>query len=404
MDALVEDPNAAEQVAALDAFELHELLREVGLSDAVALARLATPEQVQRFIDFDAWHREEFSTRAFEEWLEVYLGLPDEAFARLVLGLDPEVLPLFLKLHVRVYMADDEGRPPEDVEEQLEVTPDQTYYVHYPEDARSARLCRELVRRVYDTLGVMKGWMLLEATRWELESEMGTAALHFRTQRLQEHGFDGRLEALEKLAPVSLELLRAEAEVALASEALRVGAGVPAMPRGFANALATLEGSPEDFLRRCIEGLDAARADLIQSQLVALGNLTASARGVEPGDRAGARRVFEQTLGRLNVSLEFLARDDVARGSRLLERMPLRRIYLTGDALIRRLSEQAAALLSRGRLTLTDSPTSLLNEGERALMDGLTRQPAVRDGLSGAIFPSLWARRRGRASAGGGRL
>ena len=391
MEALLSAPDAAAQVAALDALELHEIIREIGLDDASGLALLATPEQIQRFVDFDGWRRDHFVPERFEEWLEMYLRLEDEDFARFVMDIDPEILPLYLKHHLVVYLADEHGEPPEDAVGIVEASPGRSYFIVYPDDSGAEILCRTLINKVYDTLGVMKGWMMLESTRWEIESEMEEVAFRFRGKRLEEHGFRSLEEAHAMFAPVDPEAIKAEAVESLKEEP-RTRAGAVAMAAGYPHALAALgrnDEAPEGFLRRALESLDANGWALMQPQLSLLGNAAATLAGIEPGDREGGRRIFERTLGVLNVGLEFLVDRDEARAVQLLVRTPLRRIAQAGTSLIVRLKQQAHALVERQQITITSAPASLLNHEEQALIAGLLKREPVRDADTGEGFRSL---------------
>ena len=57
-DAIISEPDAAQLVPRLPVQELYYAIKEVGLADAEELVALATPEQVQGFVDLDAHGRE----------------------------------------------------------------------------------------------------------------------------------------------------------------------------------------------------------------------------------------------------------------------------------------------------------------------------------------------------------
>jgi len=400
MDALLSasDPEAA--VAATDALELYEIVHEVGLEDAMDLAVLATPAQVQTFADLDCWRRDQFQSEKLRPWLEVLLRADDSKFRQHFEQLDEEMLPLFLQEHLIVHLAEeDEPAPavPNEEERPLRRSPDGAYWIQYPADDDLEQLCRRLVDRLYDALDVKKAWMMLEATRWELRSQMESKAYHFRSARLEDYGFRRHEEAIEIYAPVDPAVARrelAEAEKG-DDDALDVArrywlSSVETphkMPRAMLERLKTDDGEAS-FLERCLARVDDALWPGIEQQLLTLANMAASADLIEPSDREALATHFGRVVATLNIGLEFIARHELTRGELVLVQMPLRRVFQVGNSLLLKLQRQAQELVGRGNLTVTDDIASLLGDEDRDVLEALLAQRPKRSTLSEAHFTS----------------
>jgi hypothetical protein len=395
LNALLSAPDAVEQIQALDAYTLHGLICEVGVSDAADVALLASHEQVQRFLDFDAWRGEALVPDAFEAWLQLYLeGLDIQEFGFLIESLDPELLPLYLKSKIKVFLADpgDDGMPPADAPENVESSPCYKYFISYPEDEDSGRFCRLLIRRMYDALGVMGGWRTLESTRWELDSQLEELSFQFRSQRLEEHGFRSFEDASQLFAPANPVKLREAAAALLKGDApaLNIGRDLAPLPPHFLSVIADDEARRGGFFAQAVALLDAQGWRVVQSQIGTLGNVAASAQRVEPGDRASAASAFRLALSYADVGLAYLSHQRLPDAAALLRVMPLREVVQAGHALLYRLAAKARALSARGVLSLVEEVGfSLLTDAEAALFEGLAKPRPVRDAATDEPFWSL---------------
>lgn len=396
LDALLSATDAPRAVARTNPLELYELIHQVGLRDAIDVAVLATPHQLQTFADLDCWYRDRFESTRLKPWLEVYLQLEDERFGRLYEELDPEVLPLFLQEHMTVWLPDSDGNAPEGIDDEdtrpLEPSPCNTYWLQYPEDEDTSRLCRALIDRIYAVLGVDKAWLIFEACRWELRSQMEESAYHFRAARLEDYGFRRFEEALAVYAvqdPVALR--KSLASLDSTSEKIHLVAlpdALMRLPRSLLEKLARVaeSGGEETFLERCLASVEPGRWAIIEQQLLSLANMAASADLVEPSDREAVAEHFGRTVGTLNIGLEFIAERDLERGLRALSCLPLRQVFSAGHALLLKLQRQARELVERGHLTVTAQRASLLAADEQDLIDALLLPRPMRSLLTDEPF------------------
>ena len=77
--------------------ELYYAIKEVGLADAAELVALATPEQVQGFVDLDVWERDHLDERRVDAWMDTLADAGYEKLGAIVEALDPEVIALWLQ-------------------------------------------------------------------------------------------------------------------------------------------------------------------------------------------------------------------------------------------------------------------------------------------------------------------
>jgi len=99
------------------------LLKDLGLEEAGELIALATPEQVQGFIDLDAWNVDKLDDAAVRPWIDALITVGYEKLVDIWRQLDPDLTALVLQRWVRVYDIV-EGEVPDWEEPPLIATPD----------------------------------------------------------------------------------------------------------------------------------------------------------------------------------------------------------------------------------------------------------------------------------------
>ena len=185
MEALLDRPDTAEAVQALDPVQFYDLYHDVGPSDAAVLLEYASPEQFQTCLDLDIWRGDVMDDAEMTPWVEQMLALPDEKFAEFWRETDPEILGLYLHRNVHLYISEDRSDEvdiPEGESPNVAQSPDFNYWIAYPEDTDRAEVLRQLVDRMYAVLGVEKAWSVLAAMNFDME-EIG--------RKLQSSMFEG---------------------------------------------------------------------------------------------------------------------------------------------------------------------------------------------------------------------
>lgn len=383
LDALLSDPDVEARVAELDPIHLHEMLHEVGLFDAIDIALLATPEQFQIFTDLDAWNRDRFDIERSEPWMDILLKLDDKRFEAVFDSLDPEILPLYLMSHLIVWLFDPQDNPPVVPDEEnrpLIESPCHTYLIQYPADEDLATKLRELVTKIYEVLGTRNGALLLESTRWELQSDLEETAYRFRNARLEDYGFRSREDAMWILSP--LEPLELRAQVANLADKEELVVGQPGrLPKRWMEALA--KADDRFFITRCLDGLDESRWRAAEAQLVALGNTAACAVDVEAGDRVAVSKVFSDAVGTTSIGLEYCCNSSVTDGIEALKKIPLSSFHRAGRGILLKLRKQALDFVARGQLSVLEGATSLLSRVESETLEALASPRGVRVAATG---------------------
>src|SRR4051794_27497415 len=94
--ALLDRPDVERYVPTLPVQELFYAIKEIGLADATDLIQLVTPEQMQGFFDLDTWQKDRFVPEKAMPWFDILVDAGPRQIARVVDGIDPEVVALYL--------------------------------------------------------------------------------------------------------------------------------------------------------------------------------------------------------------------------------------------------------------------------------------------------------------------
>lgn len=369
--ALIERDDTDAAVKALDPQTLFNLIKAAGFDQGVDLIPYTTPDQMQAFFDFDTWRRDQLLSARMHRWVGALIEETSDAQFKLVVReLDSELLAIYFKRGLQVYLTDN-GRIPEDVPDEAVLSPDFQYALIYPEDESHATNLRNIINRLFELDRVL-AWTLIEAVRWELPSEMEEYAYRWRNARLQDHGFVPKDEAMavyRLLDPVALRE-QIEQNIPNTKPALQTPAHQD-LP-----TVLTSEFSDEFFILQILGVIeDQHKVRELLYELHGLTNRTLIADGIEPGELNSGRQVIRRTLGYLSLGLEHLSRAKHERAQEIVQQLALRDILRAGYTIVVRLQHQARQLLHRPTLTMVDGQEySLLNDDERALMEGLMRQ------------------------------
>lgn len=369
IEAIISRPDADLYIRAIPAPALYQLIKEAGWDQGVDLVPLASAEQMQVFLDLDAWRRDDFLPIRMMPWMAAMVEeSSDETFKQVVRELDSEIMALLFKSQVQV-MDLDEGRIPDDAPDSAVTSPDGMYVLVYPENEALAGLLKRMVMRLYELDRVL-AWTLFEAARWELTSEMEEYALRWRRSRLEEFGFVSRDEAMSVYRPINALNLREHLEQS-APHTVQQAPEFQDLP-----AVIASEFEGDSLLLRALKRIpDAASMQARFFELRALLNKVLIADGVEPGELNSGRQVIRRAMGYASLGLEFMSRGgDEARQDVALERASLRDLFRAGYTLTAQLQHQALQLERRPTLTLLEGlPYSLLNPEDASLLEALSR-------------------------------
>jgi hypothetical protein len=400
MDAILSHPDGPRIIRSMDAQTLFGWVSEAGLSDSLDLIAYTTPEQVRAFIDFDCWTGDQFELTRFLEWLPVVLDRDDEGFAEWYEATDIELLALLLQDACAVYLMEEDRDYLDTLEDAVVSSPCGVYAIIFPDEDAPVEQVRMLLDRVYG-MNLVEGHRLLESVRWELRSGMEEQALHARTARMGDLGWVPYHEAWEVFAWRDPRAFADEARRRALSPSARpieASGDLPPVDQHLQALDAARSRQGETLLHRALAALaavwEASDVERIAmsfaAQFRALTNRAHTAERGVPGDVEATAEAVGRVVYRLSTGLQLAAHDDVALAARVLATTPLRELHQAGHSAVVRLAQSARSLVRRGQLGVVDgAPLSLLEAGDRDLMEGLLESFPVRSRVGGEIFETL---------------
>lgn len=314
LDALVEAPDARQLVRTLSAQQLYETIAEVGLADATEIVQLASPEQFRTFVDLAAWKRDRLDRHELLTWLRAARSGGGEEFRAKAGKLDLEVLQLMIRSFVEIH--DREENPDLHPEGVTMETPDGRYLLEFRVEGPELAALRAILGELFAE-GAFEAVRLLEATRWEIPSELEETAFRFRSARLEDLGFPPLESAVSLFAWVDPATVK----------------GPPRQRSDPSSSSIALSASSGGFLDAAVRALEPDELDAFERELRALSNQALVAEVQDPGDVAAVRRVGEMVRDYLSLGLEHLTGGEPALSGPCLREVPPRTIFQVGFSL-----------------------------------------------------------------------
>jgi hypothetical protein len=337
-DAILNEPDAAQLVPQLPVQDLYYAIKEVGLADAQELVALATPEQVQGFVDLDVWERDHIDEERLGAWIETLAEAGFEKLGDVVEKLDSEVMALWLQRQARIYDLTIE-QPPDEPEGHYYPTPDRFYMLDILRSGEEGKALERAIDWIYRH-DLALGRRVIMSAKWELTSDLEEHAYRWRSGRMADLGYVDFYEALsiyQYLDPATVHIDEQSAVPSPPDTPTELPAVLAASldeAGFFGRALGTLSSEPE------VERLHAA--------LVLLVNKAMAADRVEPGDTEAGKAELARVVAYLGLGLEYLGRGDVTRAGRALLSVALERVFRVGVSLTLQLKTLADTLVKAG--------------------------------------------------------
>lgn len=384
-----EHPDAARIVPSLDPQQVYGLIRAAGIDDAMPLVELASTEQLQAFVDFDSWKRDEFKLVAFTEWMEIFLQANDARFQELYETMDRQAFVLWFRETVAVYEWEADVDLLDRIEGNVYTSPCGQFALVIPEEESYGQEVRLFLERLYQ-LDVEEALTMMSEARWALSTDLEEELFQQRTARLSDYGFvpyDEALAVYGFLEPIRWAKAQRTRLQELAGEPV-IPMAVGALAPLEAQLLAVQEALARDtlpwFARAIaqlsdVTGPESAAAALpsVMAQFRALAQRVLVADGGTPGDPEASMQASRRTLDTLSLGLELLAEGDDAISARALVSTPLRDIHRAGYSIGLQMQRQVRELVQRGNLSVTDKRFSLLTAEDAAMCEGLLQQRPV---------------------------
>lgn len=334
--AIVDHPQPSALVHSFPEEDLHCLVHDIGLDNALPLLALASTRQWEYMMDMEVWRRDRLDYPQTTTWLQLLLHADPGRLVRWCLADRLEFLELYLFRNIEVRSREAEESPSDFGEGYF--TDDDTYYVRfidYPattpqeqatKDQRN-QLLGQLLRRLSLTDHHRYQGLLLEAAA-TIPAEAEEALFRLRNVRLAEKGFLPFHEAVgvyQPLRPGDIATRRPKRR--LPSSPADAHIPVPQFAAAF------LDG--DNLFVRALKGIhDVFAIQQLQMELAGLCNQVVAADQILIKGREPLRRVVAKVSGYLSIGLEQMtdaaAPNREGRASLLLQRHLLADIFRTG--------------------------------------------------------------------------
>jgi hypothetical protein len=200
-------PQPEQVIPLLPEAELCFTAKAIGLGDSGWLLAYASPEQVQACVDLDAWSGAELDRARLDEWLAAFGDGGVETLVEKALALDPELLVLYLRSRIEVFLResrDAEFEPPPGTQ-----SLDGQFYFRARRGGDDLELICDFLQGLFES-HYWTYFRVLQGVIWEDEPDLEEFALRWRRGRLQDLGFPDREEAMKlyaRIAPRSRDAL-----------------------------------------------------------------------------------------------------------------------------------------------------------------------------------------------------
>ncbi len=320
--ALIELLAEPEQVIPLlPEAELCFTVKAVGLESASWLLEHATAEQLVACLDLDGWEDAIPNRRSLDGWIGALQEAGEEPLLRGLQALDPELLTLYLKARVEVFLrsaGDNDWQAPAGAD-----TLDGQFFFRALADGDDTAGIVALLRTLFEH-DYWSYFRLLQSVIWELEPEVEEWALRWRAGRLEDLGFPPWEEAMgiyRYLPPDQLGALPADAAPLAPTSRWQLPVWMPRLPASAQEGV---------LLFGTIAGLEEEERRTAFHALVALANKIAVADRLPLSDSESTPRAIAKAARFASAGLEFLASEQRLDPVEILRRTPLDRLFRVG--------------------------------------------------------------------------
>ncbi len=329
LDALIDSEHAQALVRSVPAPELYYAIVEVGLQDATDIVGLASPAQFRAFVDLGGWKRDRLDPHEVLTWLRAaHSGSEQDEFLKKLEAIDLEVIEHLLRAFVTVHdlEEDPDVNPPGVTME----SPEGRYLLELHAEGVELAALRSLLGELF-ARNPFETVRLLEATRWELPSELEETAFRFRTGRLGDLGFPAAQDAAAIFAWTDPEKVSRPAGAAASASASGEASGDASRASGLVKSPSG--GTRVDYAEAALRALEPTERENFEAELVELANAALVAEVGDPGDLDAVRRTGELVRDYLNLALEHLCAGDAALAVECVREHPARKLFQLGFSL-----------------------------------------------------------------------
>ncbi|KAF0221153.1 MAG: hypothetical protein FD174_651 [Geobacteraceae bacterium] len=328
MELILADPEAHKLTRAFQPQELFWMVNEIGLTDALELLELSSPEQFTFFLDTELWEKWSFSQVKALEWLG-YLAEAGEARVLDQLShIDFELLILIFMKEVTVGGGIGELATDDERLADWDHSFDNIYFISFksPQHYRLIATLLDIVFRNDHPLYLA----LMEGIRNEPQSELEELCYQLRSGRLADLGFPEFEEALSIYARVD-------------PAAFVPGEEKKLVPFGGEESLPVPLLTGDSLLQRALARAGSEELFLELNYLI---NSALVAEETALADNEVMQAVFQRVYGCLNIALEYLTGGNEEKAAGVLTEEYLKRLFQLGYSVIIGLKRTAEKLNS----------------------------------------------------------
>ncbi|MBN2723556.1 MAG: hypothetical protein JXR95_05730 [Deltaproteobacteria bacterium] len=335
-------------IPSIKPYELYSVIKNVGINDSTELLSFASPEQIQCFLDFDCWNRDNFLLAPFFDWTSALLSLGYEKIHTVFQNLDEEIISLILLKSCIIYNLR-EGDPPDDDIPHFQ-TPDSFFEIS-PAEGVNEDIWKNIIQLINYLYAGDINFAISTLTKsvWELPTLLEEQAYHWMNNRLEEKGFINYLDALSIYRFIPPENVTLD-EVS-----------IPLHIRESRVSLETAKyWDPSSDILEFMDQLSDDEIHSIRLQIAALINKMSSADTIPIDDDDGLRKLSELASSTIQLGLEFITKGDTLKIPVALHNISIQRIFRVGYSLLLQLKGLSQTLSRSGHISLTPRSFTLL--------------------------------------------
>ncbi len=318
--------------------EMFFTIKELGEENALGIIAMTTGKQFLYLLDIDLWTDDTLNGRSVAHWLKIVSAIGEHKVLQFVQTADPEMIVSAMSLFLTVKVRDPDVDLLENVDSLPPFTMDDTFFVdfRFPEH-------EDILKNLLDAIFRWNPhyyYGLMKELAWGSQPDNEQMARKWRSARLSEMGFPEFDEAREiyhylKRNQVSDPLPEPARETADDVDEVRPFLGYP---------LKVLNS--DTLFRSCLnEVTDPAERDRLAGELAHLANKVMIADGKDPGSVEELADSLRKVSGYINIVLEEMCGDDLARAAGLLRSNHLEILFRRAFSMILDLRREAQILL-----------------------------------------------------------
>lgn len=377
LDLILDQKQPEILVRSFNPEDLHVLIKEIGVEDALPVVQMAGDAQWEYMLDVESWDKDRLNMPAVSRWLRyLYLADPDR-FVKLALGDNLELVEVYLQQNLDVVIRDQD----EDLSHLTAdyFTIDDIFYVRikadsaaFPPDSMGdmdrTQFLREFLNRLADEDYAKYQGMLLESSSL-LTPEIEEELYRIKTGRLEDKGIPPLEEALGIYTMVKPEQLAPRHTVES-----NFSISPPLLPAALAQATPVYDGGlalpslPEDF----------------EMEFAALANSILVADQIKVNEREDMNKAVVKAMGYLRIAYETLKQnDEKLTPVSMMNRYQVGQLFSFGFSQALKLKWQAQAWLKESYIVQNKLGIKFYDEKGMGVLSGLfLKRPLYFDDFS----------------------